>query len=84
MAIAVFGKTMENVRKYRYITLVATDSRSNYLLSKPKYLLQQSFFRKSMSIRNEKKVFINKPIYSGLSIVEKNKVVIYADFGVIR
>ena len=32
---AVFGKTMEKVRKYRYIKLVATERRRNYLVSEP-------------------------------------------------
>ena len=33
---AVFGKTMENVRKHRNIKLVKTESR-NYLVSEPNY-----------------------------------------------
>ena len=34
---AVFGKTMENVRKHRYIKLVTTDKRRNKLVSEPNY-----------------------------------------------
>ena len=34
---AVFGKTMENVRKHRDIKLVTTNKRRNYLVSEPKY-----------------------------------------------
>ena len=34
---AVFGKTMENVRKHRDIKLVTTDKRRNQLVSKPNY-----------------------------------------------
>ena len=32
-----FGKTMENVRKYRDIRLVTTDKKRSYLVSEPKY-----------------------------------------------
>ena len=34
---AVFGKTMENIRKHRDIKLVATERRRNYLVSEPNY-----------------------------------------------
>ena len=34
---AVFGKTMENVRKHRDITLATTERRRNYLVSEPNY-----------------------------------------------
>ena len=34
---AVFGKTMENVRKHREIKLVTTDKRRNQLVSEPNY-----------------------------------------------
>ena len=34
---AVFGKTMENVRKHRNIKLVTTERIRNYLVSEPTY-----------------------------------------------
>ena len=34
---AVFGKTMENIRKHRDIKLVTTDKKRNKLVSEPNY-----------------------------------------------
>ena len=34
---AVFGKTMENVKKHRDVKLVTTDKRRNQLVSEPNY-----------------------------------------------
>ena len=34
---AVFGKTMENVRKHRHIKLVITDKKRGKLVSEPNY-----------------------------------------------
>ena len=51
---AVFGKTMQNVRKHRNIKLVATERRRNYLVSKPNYHTKKFFHRKFISNRNEK------------------------------
>ena len=34
---AVFGKTMENVRKHRDIKLATTEKRMNYLVSEPNF-----------------------------------------------
>ena len=40
---AVFGKTMENVRKHRNIKLETTERRRNYLVSKLNYLITKFF-----------------------------------------
>ena len=37
---AVFGETLENVRKHRDIKLVTTKRRRNYLVSQPNYHTQ--------------------------------------------
>ena len=37
---AVFGKSKKNVRKNKYINLVTTERRGNYLVSEPNYYNQ--------------------------------------------
>ena len=37
MNTAVFGKTMENIRKHRDLKFVTTEIRRNYLMSEPNY-----------------------------------------------
>ena len=45
---AVFGKTMENVRKHRDIELVTNETRGNYLVSEADYHMK-SFSQKTFS-----------------------------------
>ena len=52
---AVFGKTMENVRKQRDIKLVITNKRRNYLVSEPNYHTKKMVFRALVSNRNQEK-----------------------------
>ena len=40
---AVFGKSMENVRKHRDNKLVTTERRRNYLVSEPNYHTKKFF-----------------------------------------
>ena len=47
---AVFGKTMENVRKDRSIKLVTTDKRRNQLASVPNYLATKYFSENLITI----------------------------------
>ena len=71
---AVFGKTMENVRKHRDIKLVTTDKRRNQLASEPNYHTTKCFLENLMAIEMKKtKVKINKPIYLGMSILDITK-----------
>ena len=66
---AVFGKTMENVRKHRDIKLVTNDTKRNKLVSKPNYHTTKWFSENVLAIemkkQNKKKTIIkaNKPIY---------------------
>ena len=75
---AVFGKTMENIRKHRDIKLVTTDKRRNKLVSEPNYHMI-NYISEDLSIieMNKTKVKMNKPIYLGLSILEISKLLMY-------
>ena len=64
-----FLETMENVRKYRDIKLVATEKRRNYLVSEPRNLLAIEMI--------ETQMLMNKPVYLGLSILDLGKTVMY-------
>ena len=75
---AVFGKTMENIRKHRDIKLVTTNKRRSKLVSEPNYhtinLISDDL---SITEMNKTKVKMNKPIYLGLSILEISKILMY-------
>ena len=72
---AVFGKTMENVRKHRNIKLVKTDKKRNKLVSEPNYDTMK-LIDDNLAIIEMKKVKtkMNKPIYLGLSILDISKI----------
>ena len=73
---AVFGKTMENVRKHRDIKLVTTERRRNYLVSEPNYHTTKVFAEHLLAIEM-KKILMNKTVYLGLSILELSKILMY-------
>ena len=62
----VFGKTMENVRKYRDIKLVTTERRKYYLVSEPNNHTTK-FFTKSLLAIEMKNTHItmNQPVFLG-------------------
>ena len=75
---AVFGKTMENVRKHRDIKLVKTDHRRNKLVSERNYHTMKLNDDNLAIIEMRKvKVTMNKPVYLGLSILEISKITMY-------
>ena len=47
---AVFGKTMENMRKHRNIKLVTTEWRRNCLVSEPNYRATRIFTKRLLAI----------------------------------
>ena len=75
---AVFGKTMENIRKHRDIKLVTTYKKRSKSVSEPNYHTI-NLISEDLSIFEMKKtkVKMNKPIYLGLSILEISKILMY-------
>ena len=61
---AVFGKTIENIRKHRDIILVTTNKKRSKLVSEPNYHTI-NYISEDLSIieMNKTKVKMNKPIY---------------------
>ena len=75
---AIFGKTMENIRKHGDIKLVTTDKKRNQLVSEPNYHTI-NYISEDLSIieMNKTRAKMNKPIYLGLSILDISKILIY-------
>ena len=62
-------KTMENVRKHKYIKLITTDKRRNQLVSESNYHTTKWFSERLLATGVKKiKVKMNKPVYLGLPI----------------
>ena len=58
---AVFGKTMENIRKHRDIKLVTTERRRNYLVSEAIYHTTKFFTKSLLAIEMKKtEILMNK------------------------
>ena len=75
---AVFGKTIENVRKHRDIKLVTTERRRNYLVSEPNYHTTKFFTEHLLAIEMQKtEILMNKPVHLGFSILELSKILMY-------
>ena len=75
---AVFGKTMENVRKHRNINVVTIERRRNYLVSEPNYHSKKFFTENLLAIEMRKtQILMNKPVYLRLSLLDLSKIVMY-------
>ena len=75
---AVYGKIMGNVRKHKIIKLVNDDTKRNKLVSEPNYHTTTWFSENLLATEMKKtSVKMNKPIYSGLTILSLSKIKMY-------
>ena len=75
---AVFGKTMESVRKYRNIKLVTTKRRRNYLVSETNYHTAKFFTENLLTTEMRKThILMNKSVYLGLLTLYLSKSIMY-------
>ena len=75
---AVFGKTVEDVRKHRNIKLLTRERRRKYLVSDPNYYTTKIFAENLLAIEMKKaKIIMNNPVYLCLSILDISKTVMY-------
>ena len=82
MINAVYGKTMENVRKHGDIKLVNSDQRRKELVREPNYHACKVIDENFMAIEMRKtEVVMNKPIYLGQAILDISKTIMY-DIGI--
>ena len=71
-------KTMENVGKHRYIKLVPTVRRRNYLVSERNYHTTKFFSENLLATEMRKnEILMNKPVYLGPSILKLSKALVY-------
>ena len=75
---AVYGNTMENVRKHKIIKLVNDDTKRNKFVSEPNYHTTKWFSENLLGIEMKKtSVKMNKPIFLGLAILSLSKIKMY-------
>ena len=75
---AVFGKTMENLRKRQNIKLMTNENKLNKYITKPGFLNLKIFNETLVAIHTVKeKLVLNKPIYVGFCILDLSKWLMY-------
>ena len=75
---AVFGKTMENIRKRVDIRLVTSEKQMIKISSKPTFVSSKIFDENIVAVRRVKEsLLMNKPIYVGMSILDISKSLMY-------
>ena len=75
---SVFGKTMENIKKYRNIKLVTTEEKYLHMVMKPNFKCGVLFGENLIDCEMGKiKVVMNKPVYLSQAIPDLSKIVMY-------
>ncbi|KAJ4430672.1 hypothetical protein ANN_19263 [Periplaneta americana] len=75
---AVFGKTMENVRKRPHFRLVSNDEKLKKLISKPYFLDRVIYAENLVGIHLARtQILFDKALYVGMCILELSKVHMY-------
>ena len=75
---AVFGKTMENIRKHRNFKLVMSEAQYVKIVMKPNFKSGVRFDENLMGCEMGCiKVVMNKPVYLGQVILDLSKIVMY-------
>jgi hypothetical protein len=75
---AVFGKTMENIRKRVNVEVVNDKKRRDKLVSKPTYDDMKIIDENLVVIKNKRtKLRLDKPIYCGFAILDLSKLLMY-------
>ena len=80
---SVFGKTMENLRNRVDVKIVRAreDDKIRKLISSPSYSRFTVFGNDMAGIHMHKtKVVLNKPVYTGMTILENSKILMYDVF----
>ncbi|XP_072025373.1 uncharacterized protein [Amphiura filiformis] len=75
---SVFGKTMENIRNRVNVHLVNSEHKAIKLAAKPNYERCTIFDENLIAVHMKKiKLYFNKPIYLGMSILDISKTMMY-------
>jgi len=75
---AMFGKSIENIRKRMNLELVTCQKRLNKLICKPNFL-DRTIYNESLAAVScsKESILLNKPIYIGFTVLELSKAHMY-------
>ena len=75
---SVFGSTLENIRNRVDIRLISSNKVAQKLAAKPNYDHCRIFDENLIAVHMKKtKLYFNKPVYPGMSILDLNKSLMY-------